>query len=178
MRTLKLRMHIFCEGKNAEPFYIQIERKFPGKKLEALEKCNKNTALQLVQYAVDRKGEFGIPDDDSFWVVYGREATNKYSNELHDRARDLALSNGIHIALSNVCFEIWILLHFQANVAPYTSFTNLIQRSRLKEYLPDYDKSRKCVYTDEQIAAARRHAPQVNERTRNAANRDCSWGSI
>ncbi len=52
-------------------------------------------------------------------------------------ARDMALGNGIKLAISNPCFELWILLHFRESPGPQ-------HRSALppmiRQYLPTYSK--------------------------------------
>ena len=108
-----------------------------------------------------------------FWVVYDRESMVKYSPELHDQARSKATSKGINIAFSNVCFEVWILLHFLPTAAPYDSYDDLRTRSRLREHIPDYDKGEKREFSLDEVSAARNNAARMNEQTIAAANR--SW---
>ena len=115
-RELKPRLHIFCEGEETEPNYLNgyIERCFPGTTLTLVRRTEKNTPVQLVDVAIKEKSR--NPSDDQFWVVYDRESSIKYPDSLHDEARDKAGANGIGIAFSNVCFEVWLLLHFQETV--------------------------------------------------------------
>ena len=75
------------------------------------------------------------PKNDVFWVVYDRESARKYSDERHLKAREKAASNGINVALSNVCFEQWLLLHFEYSAAAYYSYDDLMSRSTLKAKL-------------------------------------------
>lgn len=170
---LKPRLHIFCEGEKTEPNYFSnyIEQQFPGIRLCPVVKTEKTTPIQLVEEAIRYKND--QPGIDIFWVVYDREAVNKYSGQRHARARGKAEANGINIAFSNICFEVWLLLHFQKTVAPYTSFHDLLKKSNLKKHVPNYDKGEKRLYTLEEIGYARKNAPQLNEATIKGA--DSSW---
>lgn len=172
-RILKPRLHIFCEGEKTEPNYLNgyIERCFPGTRLTIVEKTDKNTPVQLVDEAIAAKTR--NPSGDEFWVVYDRESTVKYSAELHDQARSKAESRGINVAFSNVCFEVWILLHFQQTIAACDSYDVLRKRSRLREHIPNYDKGAKRIFSPEEVSTARTNSVRMNKRTRAAADR--SW---
>jgi len=178
-QSLKLspRLHIFCEGEKTEPIYLTryIERQYPGTTLVPIHKTPKNTPIQLVEVAIKSKQDDHNPDDDIFWVVYDREAKNKYPDRLHAEAHVTAKSHGIHIALSNVCFEVWILLHFQKTVAPYTSYTNLKQKSKLRTYIRNYDKAKIPCFSGDKIDTARKNAKILNKQTINGA--DSTWKS-
>lgn len=166
----KPRLHIFCEGEKTEPQYLlgYVETHFPGTKLSPVRKTDKNTPVQLVEEAIAAKKN--NPDDDEFWVVYDREAANKYPDGLHAEARIKAKAEGINIALSNVCFEVWILLHFQATVAPYDSYTDLRKNSYLTKHIPGYDKGAKRSFSDEEVCMARKNAAKLNSQTIAGAN--------
>jgi hypothetical protein len=43
------------------------------------------------------------------WCVFDRDS---FSAQQFNRARQLAASHRIHVAVSNQCFELWYLLHF------------------------------------------------------------------
>ncbi|MEN9849282.1 MAG: hypothetical protein RL368_2022 [Pseudomonadota bacterium] len=174
--------HIYCEGKETEPNYLKgyIADRVPNelRRLFKLESTEKNTPVQLVDEAITKKSEVNSKSDteDTFWVVYDRESPQKYSDELHDKAMRKAKKHGIHIALSNVCFEVWILLHFQDTVAQYLDYDNLKRNSPLRDKFreagfSDYDKAEDSfkilsVHVDE----ARKRAKHLNENTQNCAD--------
>ena len=174
-KVLKPRLHIFCEGAKTEPNYLNgyIERCFPGTTLTVVEKTDKTTPVQLVDEAIAAKGRRDVLDTDQFWAVYDRESVVKHSADLHNQARDKAKSNGINVALSNVCFEVWLLLHFQETVPAYACCDDLLHRSRLKKHIPGYDKGDKREFLPEEIDAARKNAVRLNKQTIAAADR--SW---
>ena len=137
---------IFCEGEKTEPYYINgyVSHNYSDKKnIILVEDTNKNTPVQLVEAAVKSKAE-GIKCD-VYWVVFDREAVTKYPHKLHAKAKALAKRHNIEIAFSNVCFEFWLLLHFQYTAACYESCDDLLRKSNLKSFLKgsgiqDYDK--------------------------------------
>ena len=138
--------HIFCEGEKTEPYYIRayIDHYHSDKRnLLVVEDTKKNTPVQLVDYAIDFKKHCN--NGDIFWVVFDRESTIKYSHELHLKAKKKAKDNGIEIAFSNVCFELWLLLHLTYSTACYKNCNDLVKQSQLKTILrqrgiKDYDK--------------------------------------
>ncbi len=169
-QKLKPLFHIFCEGEKTEPNYLSkyIGRNFPRAKLFKIEKTEKNTPIQLVEEALKAKER--NPDGDIFWVVYDRESPTKYDDAFHSEARQKAGVN-IHIALSNVCFEVWLLLHFQNTSAPYTSCKDLLKNSNLKKkHIKNYDKANNRDYSSEEIAFARKNAERLNTQTKRGAN--------
>jgi hypothetical protein len=108
---------VFCEGVASEPDYIRG--------LKRLEHIRRNAAIKieidpgsgvpltLVERAVDRKRS----DDevDEVWCVFDVEAPQPHPHL--DRALVLAQDNGIRLALSNPCFELWLILHFEERTA-------------------------------------------------------------
>ena len=171
--SLKPLFHIFCEGAKTEPNYLKsyVEKKFPGTTLIVIEKRKKNTPVELVEEAAgNKKCNAGAPND-IYWAVYDRESTTKYPDRLHAKARIKAKANDINIALSNVCFEVWLLLHFRTSSAAYMNCDDLLKKSDLKKkHIKDYDKADRRDYLDAEIATARKNAPRMNKQTINGAN--------
>nr|VUD31412.1 Uncharacterised protein [Raoultella sp. NCTC 9187] len=135
-----------------------------------------NTPIALVKAAIRHKESEDTTDDDEFWVVYDREAVSKYPHALHHEAWNLAHGNGINIALSNVCFELWILQHFAFKNTPYSCFDDLKKNSSLKKDLTsvgikDYNKADTTLYKKVRpgISNARQRAKALNKQSVNAA---------
>jgi hypothetical protein len=53
-----------------------------------------------------------------------------------------AAKKGVNLAISNPCFEYWLLLHFELCTAPLARYDD-VQR-RLTKHVPRYDKTRLC----------------------------------
>lgn len=151
----KATLRIFCEGAKTEPYYIRsyIQDHFSSSRVGVImvEDTRKNTPVQLVEEAIKlKRSERSLPEDE-FWVVYDREAVGKYSRAKHAEAWEKARSAKIKVALSNVCFEYWLLLHLVNTAAAYTSCDDLLEKSPLKAELKkryglDYGKSSRDVY--------------------------------
>ena len=148
-------LRIFCEGERTEPNYlngyIANLNSSNRKSVIEVEKTPKNTALQLVEEAIAVMHSPGSLPEDEFWVVYDREAVDKYSHELHQKARTKAERSGVKIALCNVCFEYWLLIHLVDTDAPFSSYADLIGTSALRAEMKkqcgcDYDKSVRSIF--------------------------------
>lgn len=183
LRPLKT-LRIFCEGERTEPNYLKkyitsLDNR-ARKSVVEVEKTRKNTAVQLVEEAIAFKESSGSLPDDVFWVVYDRESVGKYSHELHAKARAKADKAGIEIALCNVCFEYWVLIHLVDTDAPYTSYDDLITNSSLRDEMKaqcgcDYDKSARSLYDvlKDKLPVARSRATRLNVRGQDRAEAGC-----
>jgi len=86
---------------------------------------------------LSRRGS-GVPYD-SAWAVFDTERakTNPKLNAAIQKAKD----NNISIAISNPCFEFWLLLHYEYTTAPFSSCANIIRRIK-DNHLPGYEKEK------------------------------------
>jgi hypothetical protein len=176
-KKLKPVLHIFCEGEKTEPIYLNgYLSKFHSSnrrlQIVKVEKTKKNTPVQLVEEAIKLKEDSVTPDHDVFWVVYDREAKSKYSDALHQEALDEAKTANIHISLTNVCFEVWLLLHLVDSTASYSSCKNLLTESPLKAKLKElgikkYDKADQKIFDviSPNINTAKKRANKMNSAT-------------
>lgn len=181
VRPLRPVLHIFCEGSKTEPNYIEHYKDLfcVGKSASiVVEKTDKTTPVQLVEEAIRLKNSAGSCAIDEFWVVYDRESPAKYDEKLHQNARVKAEANGINVVLSNVCFEVWLLLHFQPTCAACNTCDELIARKDFKKYFPSYEKGGKCDMSPDQITTARKNAVALNKRTIDAANKNWNVPSM
>ncbi|RZQ59801.1 RloB family protein [Amycolatopsis suaedae] len=121
---------VVCGGLVTEPAYfrgLKRDRRNPAVGVEVLAKGV--DPLSLVRHAAKRRdtGDFGqvwcVADVDEFdlgpAVVEARRA-------------------GVELAVSNPCFEYWLLLHFEACVAPLPAYGQV--ERRLRRHVPGYDK--------------------------------------
>ena len=186
-RFVRPVFHMFCEGEKTEPNYLNdyVSRQWKAingngctgspangqvkvRDVLCVEDLEENTPIALVNAAISKKRR--CPEGDIFWVVYDREAVNKYKEADHARARSLAAAKDVHIALSNVCFEVWLLLHKQKTCAAYDSYDDLAHRSKLKKHFNGYNKADKLDLKDDEISSARLNAVRMNDSTRKGAN--------
>lgn len=181
-RRVKPVLHIFCEGEKTEPNYLKgyLDKHHPANrrlKMVKIEKRNDHTPVELVKEVVDRKKSES--PGDFFWVVYDRESNIKYSDEKHEEAYQNAKKNGVEIALSNVCFEVWLLLHFVGSSSYYKNYGELLKLSPLKIELKKlgvvkYGKSDRTLFSklSDKIATARQRAKAMNKATKKASPKD------
>lgn len=180
---IEKKLRVFCEGEKTEPLYINgYIRHFRTDRKTSVEvmDCKKNTPVQLVQAAIDFKKSNKSIDGDEFWVVYDREAANKYTRDLHMEAWNNASNNDVKIALNNVCFEFWILLHFTESSAAYRSFDDLKKNSTLLEEVEKHcgDKFNKASVVlfekiKDMIEEAKQRAVRINKSGLETAEPQC-----
>lgn len=144
--------HIYCEGEKTEPIYINgyINHYYSEhRNILVVEDTKKNTPVQLVEVAIEAKKS--NPKNDIFWVVFDRESIVKYPHKLHLEAKQRAEANGIEIAISNICFEYWLLLHLKYTTAGYQNYDDFISNSELRKLLKDKGLTQKYDKADIQI---------------------------
>lgn len=109
------RILVLCEGRCTENQYLEAVRRrlrVPEQNLEILHPPEiPNTPREMVRDAKSRK-RGGSDSFDEVWCVFDVEAklTQQAGYGLHE-ALDAAQRSGIQPALSNPCFEIWLLWH-------------------------------------------------------------------
>jgi hypothetical protein len=109
---------VFCEGKRTEPEYLEgFRRAWRNPRVDVEVAKERGVPLTLVEKAKLRKEEVekearGRHDEnllyDEVWVVFD---VDEHPNL--PQALDLAEGSGIEAAVSNPCFELWLLLHFR-----------------------------------------------------------------
>ena len=110
---------IACEGARTEIDYFQGVRDFihsPRLKIEILERpasaAGDSSARHVLQYLLERKNGIGAKVGDQFWMVIDRDPQSLKPAMLTEVFTQ-ANQAGCNIALSNPCFELWLLLHFE-----------------------------------------------------------------
>lgn len=107
---------VFCEGEASEPDYLNGLKRLPN--------VHRNTSigieidprqgvpLTLVQRAIDRSDDEEV---DECWCVFDVEWPKNHPNL--KQAIQLAHKHDIRLAISNPCFELWLILHFEDQTA-------------------------------------------------------------
>lgn len=135
---------VVCEGRVTERCYFSDLRHLDRSPV-SLEIVSGAVPKTLVEIAVKRKHESTSAarrerDDnlkfDEIWCVFDVDEHPNVS-EAKQQARD----NGIKVAVSNPCFELWALLHFQDQRA-YIDRHNIHDLCR--QYMPGYEKKLPC----------------------------------
>lgn len=112
VRTPKIALLIFSEGKNTEPQYLEGFAAAHGNSLVKLKiVAAAGVPMTIVNSATEAKlGFFRSKDSftryDQIWAVFDRDAHDNV-----EQAISTAKARGIKVAFSNPCFEVWLLLH-------------------------------------------------------------------
>jgi hypothetical protein len=143
-REPRPRFLIACEGTVTEPHYFREMRRLQRSIVE-LEIVEGGTPKTVVERAVEKKREAERAarrekDDhlryDEVWCVFDIDI-----HPLVPEAKQQARDNGIETAISNPCFELWILLHFQDQRAHVERGT---VQHLCREHMPGYGKRPPC----------------------------------
>ena len=110
---------VFCEGERTEPEYLEaLKRQPPVRDVAAVDLRVEighggSVPRTLVAMAIEARSR-AIDEDaeiDEFWCVFDVEWPRNHPGL--GEAVQQARVNGIKLAVSNPCFELWLILHFQ-----------------------------------------------------------------
>jgi hypothetical protein len=151
---------LFCEGRITEPQYLAYIRNALRDSLLVIEVSKEaGDPLHLVEAAVNRrdaavKEARRLRDDnvrfDEVWCVLDVDQHARL-----EAARALAEDKGIHLAVSNPCFELWPVLHFREQQAHLTTAAAI---QALRAEIAGYDKHLDCAQLRGKYVAARNRA--------------------
>lgn len=147
-REPKTILYVFCEGKT-EPHYLEWFRREVGNAaVEVITVGEAGVPKTLVRRAVEKQKELhrgsrrkGSSFDDRF-EVWGVLDVDEHPGL--DEATITARDNGVFLAISNPCFELWGLLHIQDQTAHIERHP--LQRL-LSQVMPGYHHDRNPYFT-------------------------------
>jgi hypothetical protein len=166
------RILIVTEGEKTEVNYFEEIRRYYRLSSTHIRVCNSpygTTPLQVVEYARDRCRE--TFEWERVFCVIDRDDHQGYAEALNlaqaldSRERnDLGQPIGFSAIPSNPCFELWLLLHFQANEAHI--HRNEVFRRLRDRYLRGYEKGRGGTFeaTMQHLDQAYAHAERLRAR--------------
>lgn len=133
---------IFCEGRETEKQYLEkFARHHRNARIRVEVAGEVGVPFSLVRFARQRKLEIDVKarrqkDEniayDSVWCVFDIDEHPQVPD-----AKNMAAENGIHLAISNPCFELWLILHLRES--PGMQDRHKV-RGLLKKRVPGYDK--------------------------------------
>ena len=110
---------VFCEGEKTEPQYLEALKNQPEIRDAAAVDLRIGTGhggavpLTLVALAIDARSRAVAEEAeiDEFWCVFDVEWPRNHPGlgEALHQARE----NDIRLAITNPCFELWLILHFK-----------------------------------------------------------------
>lgn len=153
---------IICEGKDTETTYFdnfnskytKVDVRIVDKNSKGKNKGKATDPENLIKKAVIIKNnDYDIEekDGDRVFCVFDVDINYNNNNALQskideiNKAKVLSNKNHIRLAISNPCFEIWYLLHFEYTTANLKDYDSVKQR--LDKYIEKYDKN-KNVYDE------------------------------
>jgi len=143
-REVKRRILLVCEGIVTERHYFD-DLRIQTKSLVDLQIEPGGTPKTLVHRAVElkkaaekaaKRGKDQNLRYDAVWSVFDVDV-HPFLAEAKQQARD----NSIKVAVSNPCFELWAVLHFQDQRRHIER--NEVQRL-CRQYMPGYEKRLPC----------------------------------
>lgn len=142
-REPKYRILVVCEGKRTEPQYFRdLKNHLRNPRVHVETMGPAGVPRTVVEVAIHMRNEAGDEatrehDDnirwDEVWAVFDVD-----DHPGLETARQLAKANGIELAVSNPCFELWALLHFTEH---RSHIERKSLRKTLQKHLPGYDKA-------------------------------------
>lgn len=107
---------IASEGKDTERIYFNAlaeEYMNPRVHVHILERSdneiNNSSPEHVLKQLNDYKDQYELESDDELWLVVDRDRWTEAM--LSQVATECAQDNYMHMALSNPCIELWLLLH-------------------------------------------------------------------
>lgn len=145
-RPLVAKVLIGCEGAKTEPLYFNGIRQHLRRSTVdfVIVEPGGSDPKTIVSAVVERVAELERAHKwrrgDSAWAVFDGEEHWRTRGERHNwnDAIQLAEAREIRLAISNPCFELWYLLHFQARAAELDRDAALVA---LRAHMPKYEKN-------------------------------------
>lgn len=134
---------VVCEGRRTEPQYVNgFKAAYHNARVQVTIANEHGTPKTLVEiakkYKVEKQKQARRQADDNLeydevWCVFDIDDHPHLAD-----AKQMARDNGILLAISNPCIELWLLLHFRDD----PGMQDRDQMSRLlKQFVPNYDKN-------------------------------------
>lgn len=146
IRDLEQRFLIVCEDGKSAPNYFEALKKYLNLSATSITVAGsggRTQPTQVVETAIDLKNASarevsGTEPYDKVWCVIDGDYGHKIAP-----ARALATTNDITLLVTTLCFEYWILLHFEECDKSSMDCHSLEHALRAKGHIPDYTKG-KC----------------------------------
>jgi RloB-like protein len=133
VRANKRRILAVCLGRRTERDYLDaLKRAFPEHATVVI-RTRDADPTRCIAYAVNQSTSSENYFDE-VWCVFDVDDHN-----LEDADR-LAAKSDIKLAVSNPCFELWLLLHVVETAKPFTNYKDVLRE--LTKAVPGYNKSR------------------------------------
>ena len=138
---------VVTEGASTEPTYLKVfSRSYGHQSLRLVPIGGAGDPRAVVERAIEEsknlKGD-PLAGRDSVWAMFDRDAHARF-----DEAKDLARGNGIPLAVSNPCFELWAVFHYRDHDAPIDRHAC---QQMLRELCPRYRTNQGKLLDDPEV---------------------------
>ncbi len=143
MIKISKRILIVCEDEKSSKFYFEsfkkdekLKRHLSSVDIEVVNPKD-NSPVGLVKEAKKKKKKAKRDRNkyDEIWIVLDKDG---HANM--DKAMNMARDNKIKVAISIICFEYWILLHFEKTTKIFTKCDEVISYIK-KNHFAGYRKN-------------------------------------
>ncbi|OAQ08831.1 hypothetical protein A3O17_04865 [Ligilactobacillus aviarius] len=129
LKKLKSQKYILCEGKSEEKYFSMLKRKYRRNliKIKCVDCGNKKI---LTEAAKLKKTHL----NGEIYVAFDADEMSKVDIEW---CKQYAQRNNLHLIFSNVCFEVWILLHYEyfiSNLSKQVLFHKIADKMEISNY--------------------------------------------
>ena len=166
-RALAARIVVATEGVSTEPEYLKVFSRIHGDRSVSVVPIrvggDPRTVVERAIEESEKSKRDRLATRDSVWAMFDRDDHKRF-----DEARDLARGNDIRLAISNPCFELWGILHYQEQNAPLER--QECQR-KLGKLCPDYNAGAGKVFGDRE-AIERRYSVAVERASLSVKRRE------
>jgi hypothetical protein len=149
IRNLPERFLIVCEDNKSAVNYFNALVEHFGISATSVQVAGSNGNTQPIQVAekaielkrIAARRDSGTVPFDHVWCVIDGD----YGSKIHN-ARAKAKKNGVKLAISTMCFEYWVLLHFEETGKPTIDcdcLVSILRRTHIKKY-----EKGKCDFKD------------------------------
>lgn len=147
VRRPAARIVVTTEGSSTEPAYLRaLNRLFADESVRLELVCGVGDPRSVVERAIGELAQSKrdpLGDEDSAWAMFDRDVHDRFAE-----AKDLARGNGIGLAVSDPCFELWGIFHYRDQQAPLDRHE--CQRM-LEELCPEYERRGRKLFGDMQV---------------------------
>ena len=174
MLNISKRILILCEDEKSSKLYFEsfkkdekLKRDLSSVDIEVIHPKD-HSPVGLVTKAKEKKKKAKRERNpyDEIWIVLDKD----YHANM-EKALNMANDNKIKVALSIICFEYWVLLHFEKTTMSFEKCDDVIKYIKRKHF-KNYEKQSNCyVALKDKIEVAIKNGEWLLKRVKNDIDR-------
>lgn len=146
-RDVRKTIWLLVEGEKTEKIYFGAIKKMAdltATEVRVVDCKNETSATQIVSKGIEFLHQ-EFPRIDEVWCIFDKEEKRYERNfkcAMEMAAGDLPSGKRLSCAVSNPCFEFWILLHYERTDRPFSNCREVV--APIKKHCPHYTKTKKA----------------------------------